>query len=189
MKKLLSGILLATTMVAAAGAAEYNTVQTDKSNLGFTFRQMGVPVDGRFAKFAATLRFDPAKAEAAQVTLSIDLASIDTGSKEANEEAVGKQWFNVKAFPSAAFTSTKVRSLGANRYEVSGNLTLKGKTRETSTPVTFRTEGNTGIFEGSFTLKRADYGIGEGPWADFDTVGNDIIIKFRVLAAIGPAKK
>ena len=45
------------------------------------------------------------------------------------------------------------------------------------------------VFEGAFVLKRADYGIGEGMWADFGTVANEVQIKFRLVAAPAPDKK
>ena len=106
-----------------AGAIEYGTVQADKSTLTFTSRQMGVPVQGRFPKFTARVAFDPAKPDAAKVDIGIDLAAIDAGSKDANDEVVGKQWFNVKMFPLASFTSGAVKTLGADRYEVTGPLT------------------------------------------------------------------
>ncbi|QDX80282.1 polyisoprenoid-binding protein [Denitratisoma sp. DHT3] len=189
MNKILTGLLLACALAASAGAVEYNAVQTDKSRIDFVFRQMNVPVDGRFKKFTSTLAFDPARPEAAKVGLTIELASIDTGSKEADDEAIGKQWFNVKAFPTASFVSSRVRSLSKDRYEVGGTLTIKGKSREIVTPVSVKTDASGAVFEGGFNLKRADYGIGEGPWADFDTVGNEIQIKFRVVAASTTPRK
>ena len=45
------------------------------------------------------------------------------------------------------------------------------------------TQGASTQFDGSFIIKRADFGIGQGVWADFDTVANDVQIKFKVVAA------
>ena len=167
----------------AAQAIEYNAVQTDKSTITFTSKQMGVPVQGRFPKFSARVAFDPAKPDAAKVEISIDLAAIDAGSKDANDEVVGKQWFNVKAFPTASFTSSTVKTAGAGRYEVAGPLTIKGKSIPVTASFGFNAEGNSGIFDGGFTLKRVDFAIGEGPWADLSTVANEIQVNFRVVAA------
>jgi polyisoprenoid-binding protein YceI len=66
-------------------------------------------------------------------------------------------------------------------------MTVKGKTRELVAPVTFRQVGALGVFEGSLTLRRADYGIGEGMWATFETVANDVVVKFK-LAALATKK-
>jgi len=63
---------------------------------------MGVGMDGQFKKFSAQLHFDPSQAGKASGRLDIDLASIDTGSSEADDEVVGKAWFNVAAYPKPA---------------------------------------------------------------------------------------
>ena len=185
MQVLLRTLFIASFAVAAGNAAaiEYGAVQSDKSTLTFTSRQMGVPVQGRFPKFTARVAFDPAKPDAAKVDISIDLAAIDAGSKDANDEVVGKQWFNVKMFPVASFTSNAVKTLGANRYEVTGPLTIKGKAVPVTAAFTFKAEGGNGIFDGSFTLKRIDFAIGEGPWADLSTVAHEVQVNFHVIAS------
>ena len=170
-----------------AAAVEYGNVQADKSTLTFTSRQMGVPVQGRFPKFTARIAFDPAKPEAAKVDIGIDLASTDAGSKDANDEVVGKQWFNVKMFPVASFSSSAVKVLGAGRFEVTGPLTIKGKTAPVTAAFTYKPDGVNAVFDGGFTLKRIDYAIGEGPWADLSTVANDIQVNFHVVVAAAAA--
>ena len=165
-----------------AEAIEYGVVLADKSTLTFTSRQMGVPVQGRFPKFTTHIAFDPAKPETAKVDISIDLNAIDAGSKDANDEVVGKQWFNAKMFPVANFTSSAVKALGAGRFEVTGPLTIKAKAIPVTAAFTFKVDGANGIFDGGFTLKRIDYAIGEGPWADVSTVANDIQVNFHVVA-------
>ncbi|MEO8384461.1 MAG: YceI family protein [Betaproteobacteria bacterium] len=179
-------IFLASTLVIAANSAqaiEYSAVQLDKSTITFTSKQMGVPVQGRFPKFTARVAFDPAKPAAAKVDLIIDLAAIDAGSKDADDEVVGKQWFNVKAFPTASFTSSIVKAVGAGRYEVTGPLSIKGKANPVTAKFGFKTDGNNGVFDGDFTLKRIDFAIGEGPWADLSTVANEVQVNFHVVAA------
>ena len=184
----LAGLLLASAPIHSR-AAEFNLVQTDKSTLAFAYKQMGVPMEGNFGKFSVRINFDPARVNAAQAQIEVDLASIDTGSNEANDEVAGKQWFNTKMFPSAQFVSTGVKALGGNRYEVSGKLTLKGKALNVSAPFTFKQEGAAGVFDGAFILKRLDYSIGEGAWTDVSAVANEIQIKFHVVAHAAPVKK
>ena len=184
----LAGLLLASAPIHSQ-AAEFNLVQTDRSTLAFAYKQMGVPMEGNFGRFSVRINFDPARVNAAQAQIEVDLASIDTGSNEANDEVAGKQWFNTKAFPSAQFVSTGVKALGGNRYEVLGKLTLKGKALDVAAPFTFRQEGASGIFDGAFILKRLDYAIGEGAWTDVSAVANEIQIKFHVVAHAAPVKK
>lgn len=178
-------LALAATLPGAAQAVEYNQIQADKSRLAFGYKQMGVAMDGRFQRFAAQLRFDPAQPAAAMTSLSVDLASIDTGSREADDEVAGKLWFNTKTYPTATFVSTGVKPLGGNRYEVAGKLTIKGRTRDVVAPVTVTAQGNLATFDGAFSFKRTDFAIGEGAWADTTTVANDIQIQFHILATGG----
>ena len=179
-----SAALLAFALQAAPALAQSPAkLVPAQSEVGFVTKQMGVPVDGKFKKFASQLSFDPAQPASAKATIDVDLASIDTGTAEADSEVAGKQWFNTKAFPTARFVSTGVKSLGANRYEVAGTLTIKGKTHNVVVPATFTPQGNTGVFDGSLTIRRGDFTIGEGPWAAFDIVANDIQIKFRIAAS------
>jgi polyisoprenoid-binding protein YceI len=183
MNKLLP-LIVAAALAPAAGAAPY-AIQPDKSALTFTYKQMGVPVEGRFKKFGARIDFDPARPAAAKAEIEVDPASIDTGLAEADDEVRGKNWFDVKNFPQAKFVATAVKALGGNRYEAAGKMTIHGQTHDVVAPFTFTPQGNGAVFDGSFVIKRADYGIGRGEWADFGTVANEVHIKFRFPAAAG----
>jgi polyisoprenoid-binding protein YceI len=167
---------------ADAGAAEITAVVPAKSSIGFVIREMNVPVSGRFGRFTAQVSFDPSRPEAAKVSIDVDTASIDAGSDEANDEVVGKGWLDVKDFPQAHFASSAFRALGGNRYEVSGRLTIKGRSQDVTAPFTFAPQGAGGTIDGSFTLKRADFSIGEGSWSDFSAVANEIQLKFHFVA-------
>ncbi|MDY0012945.1 MAG: YceI family protein [Rhodocyclaceae bacterium] len=182
----LSPLLLGMLALGCAQAAEFTTVLPERSSIAFTSRQMGVPVEGRFKRFTASLAFDPARPEAGRTSVEIDLASIDAGSTEANDEVAGKPWFNLKSFPTARFQSSGVKALGGGRFEVRGQMNIKGRSREVVVPFSFREEGKQGVFEGSFPLNRLDYALGEGPWADTGTVAGEVLINVRLLAA--PAK-
>ena len=183
---LLAGILALSW--PAARAVEFTQVQATKSSLSFISKQMNVPVEGSFKSFRSKIAFDPAKPAAARAELEIDMASIDAGSKDANDEVVTKAWFNTREFPVARFVSSSVKPLGGNRFEVAGKMTIKGKTLDLSTPVTVTQQGNSASFDGSLTIKRADYAIGEGMWADFSAVANEIQIKFHLVATAAAAK-
>ena len=183
---MLLGLMLIAGKVAAL---EFSQVQTNESTVAFGYKQMGVPLDGKFNTFSAQISFDPAQPAKAKARIDIAVASIDTGSDEANEEVVRKLWFDASTHPTASFVSTGIKALGGNRYQATGKLTIKGKTLEVSTPVTFQREGKRAVFEGVFTIKRLDYGIGEGEWTDVDTVADEIQIKFHLVVNASPGKK
>lgn len=174
--------LLAALATPLANATEFGTVLPRQSAVTFEFRQMGVPMSGGFKRFTAQMRFDPAKPEMARAQVEIDLASIDAGSPEANDESAGTLWFNRSVYPQAKFVSSQIRPLGGNRYEMRGTLTLKGRSRDMVIPVTFSPGKNAATFDGAFALKRLDFGIGEGMWADIATVANEVQVRFRIAA-------
>ena len=173
---------LLAVLAAPAHAVEYSTVLPKQSSIGFEFRQMGVPVKGGFKRFTTQMQFDPARPEAARASIEIDLASIDAGSPDADDESAGKLWFNRSLYPKATFVSREVRALGNNRFELRGTLTLKGKPRDMVIPVSYAPGKNASTFDGSFVLKRLDFGIGEGMWADVATVADEIQVRFRIAA-------
>jgi len=164
-----------------AYGAELSTVQIDKSAIAFVSKQMNVPVEGAFKKFTAQINIDPARPEAGRARIEIDLASIDAGSAEANDEVKGKNWFNTREFPKASFVSSAVKALGGGRFEAFGKMTIKGKTLESRAPFTLKQEKGVLILDGTFPLKRLDYGIGSGVWSDTSVVADEVQVKFHFV--------
>jgi len=167
-----------------ASGTEFNVLLPQQSSITFVSRQMGVPVEGSFKKFAAQIAVNPAKPEAGTARIDIELASIDTGSAEADEEVAGKAWFDTKNHPTASFISGSISSLGKGRYEVLGKMTLKGKTLDIKAPFTLKQDADTLVLDGQFPLKRLDYGIGSGVWSDTSVVADEVQIRFRFVVAV-----
>ncbi len=165
------------------GSAHAGTVDYKKSRIGFTFKQMSVPVEGGFPKFTANVVFDTANPEAGKAEIEVDLGSIDTGSTDGDTEAKRKPWFYVENFPKAKFVSTSVKSAGPDRLLVSGTLTIKGRQRDVTVPVTLKREAGGTVFEGTFPLLRLQYAIGDGPWSDTETVADEVQVRFRIFVA------
>ena len=180
MKRLVLALISALAFVTTAHAVEYNQVQPDKSRIGFVYQQMGVPMEGSFRKFDSRLSFDPTAPASAHVSIDVDLASIDTGFDDGDDEVGRETWLNTQAFPTAHFESSAVKALGDNKYELAGKLTIKGTTRDVLVPATFTAQGELGVFDGSLRIQRGDFSIGEGGWKSFDIVANDVVITFRI---------
>jgi polyisoprenoid-binding protein YceI len=168
-------------VVSVAQAVEYTRVNTTASQISFTYNQMGSRVYGTFGKFEATLDFDTDNLADAHTSLHIDLTSIDAGSEDANTELVKPAWFDTEKFPVAVFESRRFTRLAERRYLIDGQLTLKGITREVQVPVELKPGSAIGIFDGDLILKRDEFGLGAGEWAD-SVVSKDIAIKFKVVA-------
>lgn len=172
-------------LCAGLQAATYQSVLAENSSISFRYKQMGVAMDGKFAKFQSTLQLDTAKPEAARASIEIDLASVDTGSAEGDDEVVGKSWFHTAAFPKAQFVLKQLKAAGPDRYEASGTLSIKGRTRELKFPVKHQAQGGKGLLTATLSLARADFGIGEGVWSKFDVIGNEIQVNFQLTVLSG----
>jgi polyisoprenoid-binding protein YceI len=167
-------------LLALGPAAAQTTLVPASSEIVFTSRQMGVPVDGRFRRFDASLSFDPRTPEAAHIALQIDLGSVALGTAEIEAELRKPEWFGVAAFPQASFVSRSVKAAGPGRFDVAGTLTIKGRARELVVPVTLARDGPRGTATGSFTLKRLDFRIGDGDWNDPALVADEVTVRFRL---------
>ncbi len=185
MKTFLSVTSLA-VLSAFASPCLAQTVNPAQSEIAFTSKQMGVPVDGRFKTFAAQVAFDPKKPEAAKIGFTIDLASVSLGSPEPEAEIVKPDWFDTKKFPQATFASSTVKALGGGKFEVAGKLTIKGAAKDVVVPVTLAQSGGATTATGSFVIKRLDFRIGDGDWKDTSMVANDVTVRFK-LALTGVA--
>lgn len=158
-----------------------------QSEVLFTARQMGVPLEGRFKKFDAQLAFDPAKPETSRIQFTVDTGSATLGSRETDAELPKAPWFNVPQFPQATFQSSSVKALGGGKFEVAGKLTIKGQARDVVMPVTLAQAGGTTTATGALALKRLQFKIGENEWADTSMVADEVQVKFK-LALTGVGK-
>lgn len=173
--------VLALGSLSEVHGAQYTLVNPTASKIDFNYKQTGSRVYGTFGEFEAKLDFDTANIAAAHTEITIKLDSVDAGSQDATDELKTTDWFNTEMFPEAHFESSKITALGDDRYQVDGRLTLKGVTREIKAEMSLKAESGIGVFNGEFTLKRDDFKIGDGAWAD-SIVSNAINIHFRVVA-------
>ena len=169
-------------LLLAAGQAGAQGVLIDKSEIRFISKQMGVNVEGRFRRWKANIVLNPKDLAHSKADMDIELGSVDLASDEAEVEVKRASWFDTAKFPVAHFASTAIRDVGADKYEIAGKLTLKGVTREAVVPIVLKKDpsGNS-VAEGNFTLKRLDFKIGEGAWADPDTVANEVVVRVRMV--------
>jgi polyisoprenoid-binding protein YceI len=169
-----------------AGPASAQKLVPAQSDISFTSKQMGVPVDGKFKKFDATIAFDPKKPEAGNIAFSIDLSSAQIGDSETMAELAKPVWFDSKRVPMATFQSSAVKAAGPGKFDVTGKLTIKGNVRDVVVPVALTQAGGTSTATGAFVIKRLEFKIGEGDWADTSMVANDVQVKFKLaLTGVG----
>jgi polyisoprenoid-binding protein YceI len=179
------------TYVAVAAAAAppppHFVLEPSRSLLRFSFVQAGATNTGRFAKYNADVFFSNENLAGSKIDVTIDIASLDTGDKERDDTLKGADLFDVKKFPQAHFVATKIASSGAGRYEAQGKLTIRNVTKDLKVPMTFQTkveQGKTmGYLTGRATIKRLEYGVGQGDWKSTEWVNDDVSVTFSLRLA------
>jgi polyisoprenoid-binding protein YceI len=176
--------VLAATLLGAALIANAAPLKTDvaHSSVSAVFKQMNVPVESSFKRFDARIDYDAAHPEKASARVDIDTTSFDMGQADYNKEIAKKEWFNSAQFPKATFVSSSIKPAGSNKLNVTGKLTIKGKTADVSFPLNVKPEGGKQVFEGQLPIKRLAFNIGEGEWQDTSMVADEVLIKFRDAA-------
>ena len=174
-------------LLAAQPAVAQQKLVPAQSEVQFTARQMGVPLEGHFKKFDAQVSFDPAKLATSKIGFTVDTGSATMGSRETDAELPKATRFNVPQFPQATFQSSAIKALGAGKFEVTGKLSIKGMARDVVVPVTLVQNGATTMATGALPLKRLAFKIGENEWADTSMVADDVQVKFK-LALTGVGK-
>jgi polyisoprenoid-binding protein YceI len=173
--------LLVTTFAAGALAADaHYTLDAARSTLEYQFTQAGALNKGKFTKYAVTL--DVAGDAPSKLDVVIDMASLDTGDKERDDTLKTADLFSVAKFPQSHFTSAQITRT-ANGYDALGKLTIRGVTKDVHVPFTFAAAN--GSLIGKVTLKRLDYGVGQGDWKATDQVGNDVTVSYALKLVAG----
>ena len=159
--------LFAAVMFSAAQLFAAESFKADKvhSAVDFRIRHMMSTVTGRFTDFDALVAVDRARPAASSVEFTIQAASIDTSTANRDKHLRSADFFDVEKYPQITVKSSKVEPAGNDRFNVTGNLTMRGVTKEVTLPVTFLgfakdPWGNERAgFEIETTLNRKDYGV------------------------------
>ena len=173
-------LAIASLPLCMAGALAADYVQTEGSALTFTGSYQGEAFNGQFPGFQTRLRFDPADLDNARLDVTIPVAKATTKNADYDGEMRGSAFFDSAAFPQARYLATRFRALGENRYAADGTLTLRGIGK----PVTFTftwTPGATPTLVGGAVVKRLDFEVGGGEWADTTLIPNEIKVGTKVV--------
>lgn len=180
-------LLLAASLAVAAPvvmspvyAADYT--QAAGSSLTFATQYEGEVFSGRFPSFTTRLSFDPQQLATAKLDVTIPLAGVTTANNDRDSELKGSAFFSVAKFPQARYTATKFRSLGGNQYAADGTLSLRGVSQPVTLTFTW-TPGAQPVLSGKATVKRLDFGVGSGDWADTDLIPNEVAVSTKVVFA------
>jgi len=177
--------LVGTQAHAAAPAAPVKyTLDPAGSMLRFSFEQAGANNNGRFGKYTPDITFSADNLAASKIDTTIDVTSLDTGDKERDDTLKSADLFDVAKYPKARFVSSKITLVGGGRYEAQGKLTIRNVTKDLKLPITFQTKEEkgkvVGYMTGRVTIKRLEYGVGQGDWKSTEWVKDDVLITFSL---------
>jgi len=152
-----------------------------------TFRvKASVPIKGRFDRWSSTLTFTSPSAATGVLAMTIDAASVDTGSGLKNGALKSAQFFDVKNHPSITFRSTRIAPTGPDTVALTGNLTIRGGSKPETLVLKVTRNGSGGDITGTMTFNRRDFGMnGAVPLVTIaDSV--DVIVALKAKRVSGP---
>jgi polyisoprenoid-binding protein YceI len=127
-------IVLAALLTAGAASAADYSVDPTHTFATFEIDHFGASVNrARFDKKEGSVQFDRA-AKTGKVDISLDIASVNSGTAAFDKHLQSADIFNAAQFPKARFVSDRFVFDGDKVTEVQGQLTLVGKTQ----PVTLK---------------------------------------------------
>ena len=168
--RLFAAVLTLALAAATASAAPWK-IDKNHSHLTFTVDNIGFSItQGQFRKFDAEIDFDPESIETSSVKFVIQTDSGDTNSKSRDKSVRSKNYLDVKNYPEITFESTAVRLSEADKAEITGDVTIRGKTQEVTflaelvriAPNPFKKSEQLAGFIVTGVIDRVDFGITYG---------------------------
>jgi len=177
-------------LAAPARAATAWTTDPAHSRLTFVATQSGGEFEGRFARFHSDIAFDPRDLAGSRFRVTIETASADTQDETRDAALVGDDFFAASRWPAATYEASRFVATADGRYEARGRLTIRGVSRDVNVVFAFKptSAGRGAVLSGGTTIRRLDFGVGQGEWQDTKWVGNDVRIQFELVLGPGPAK-
>jgi polyisoprenoid-binding protein YceI len=188
MKKWLATLALVVALASPSLAAPTQwTIDPAHSTAEFAVTHLEVSdVEGTFNKIAGSATIDDADLSKSHVTASIDMRSVDTGIQMRDDDLKSNDFFNVPAFPTMTFQSTKIWKTGDATAKMTGNLTLHGVTKEVTFDVKLPTPpaaADRRTAEATTTISRKSFAVGP----DSTLIGDDVSITLEIQLVKAPA--
>ena len=173
----------AATPAATSPASHRYQQAAGSGSLDFSFEQAGAENHGSFRKFSTELNYDPGNLAASSLKVTVQIASLDTQDKDRDDTLLGDDLFAVKQNPTAQFVAGSLAKGANGSLEAAGKLTLRGVTRDLRLPITIRPTPNGVELSGAATIKRLEFGVGQGEWQSTEWVGDEVKLQYKVPLA------
>jgi len=163
---ILAGIATAFSLPAAAANSTWQ-VDPQHSSAQFAVRHLGLStVRGAFSKLSGTVSLDDQDITKSTVEVTIDVNTVDTREPDRDKDLRSERFFDVAHFPTMTFKSKKVEQVAPGKLRVTGDLTIRGTTKEVVLDVDGLTApvkdpwGNQRVAASATTkINRQDYGV------------------------------
>lgn len=178
---------IAAAFVSNATANETYTIDPVHSSVGFKIRHFVAKVPGKFTQFSGTIAVDRANLEKSSAEATIQVTSIDTENQKRDDHLRSADFFDATKFPTMTFKSKSWKKTGVDKYDVTGNLTLKGVTKEVVLKVTSLGFGpgmggaQLSGWEAATTINKADFNMKDPAMLDA-ALGDEVEITINVEA-------
>jgi polyisoprenoid-binding protein YceI len=196
---LLSMVVLSGSAAAQEPASEVVpwTVDGPHTEVNFSVKHFFTPVTGTFRDYRVDLHYDAESPENSSVSVTIDVASIDTKNERRDNHLRSADFFNAEEYPSMTFRSTSVRQVAPGQLIATGDLTIKATTRQIELPITLLgvqaiPEGpmqemlggvtQVASFQAETAIDRREFEVGVANWAQTIIVGGEVDISIALEA-------
>ncbi|ACB75319.1 YceI family protein [Opitutus terrae] len=172
---------------SSIAAVETYTIDPVHSSLGFSIRHFVSKVPGTFTKFSGTITVDRDNLEHSSVEATIDVGSVNTANEKRDNHLKSPDFFDVANHGTASFKSKSWKKTGEDTFDIVGDLTLHGVTKEVvlQTNLLGFGEGARGAqlsgWEATTTIKKSDFGV-SGPAMLAKTLGDEVTVKINIEA-------
>jgi len=183
--------LSAATPAPAAQAAQAAPAETPaptwttvaaSSRIEFTGTLSGGDFTGQFPRFVAAIAFDPANLAGSRFRVEIETGSANTADADRDVALAGNDFFAASRWPKATYEASQFAATGPGQYQARGKLTIRGIAWDV--PVTFSfkptADGRSAILSGRASVRRLDFGVGQGEWQDTKSLGDEVRIRFEL---------
>jgi polyisoprenoid-binding protein YceI len=136
------------------------------------------------------MAFDPLHLETSNVKVKVQIASLKSDDRDAQDNLMTSEWFDAAQYPVAVFEAAKFTHIKDDDYQAEGTLTIRGKKVDITLPFTakFFDDKDTSPathyarITGETTIKRLDFGIGTGEWARTDVIADPVKVSVHIEA-------
>jgi polyisoprenoid-binding protein YceI len=141
-------------------------IDPSHSAVEFSVKHMMISsTKGRFSGVTGTINYDPANLAASKINVEIDATTIDTRDEKRDGHLKSADFFDVEQYPTLTFVSKSVVDKGGDEFEITGDLTIKGATREVVLKGEVQGTGaspwgtEVASFAATTSIDRKDYGL------------------------------